>query len=254
MKKLICILLLAAMLPALTACGAAGSTDDAAAKKIEGAIAAAAESASEQPAAAEEAPAAAEEEPAPAEEELEAEDLIGSKSGNSYSNEALGIRAEFPADWTILSDEQAAQMLGVVADSFSAQDLAAQLRESGLCYDLYAMTINQTGDNVNVVVQDLGVVYGIVIDEEKFLDMGEKEIETTFTQMGMTDIRTERESIFFAGQEHLSVKASAKYGGLTLYERLVLCKAGNYMGLVTAASLNQTHPDEILGFFSAYEG
>lgn len=254
MKKLICILLLAAMLPALTACGAAGSTDDAAAKKIEEAIAAAADSASEQPAPAEEAPAAAEEETAPAEEELEAEDLIGAKSGNIYSNEALGIRAEFPDSWTILDDEQTAQVLGVVADNFTELDLAEQLRESGSLYDLYAMAMNQSGDNVNVVIQDLGVLYGIVIDEEKYLDMNAEEVEKALSQMGMTDIRAERENYFFAGQEHLSVLVSAKYGGLTLYERLVLCKAGSYMSAVTASSLDQTHLDEILGFFSAYEG
>ena len=116
--------------------------------------------------------------------------MIGEKSGNSYANETLGIRAEFSDNWTILDDEQTAQMLGLVADNFSEVDLAEQLRESGSLYDLYAMTVDQSGDNVNVVIEDLGVVNGIIIDEKKYLEIAEDQLETTFAQMGMTDVTT----------------------------------------------------------------
>ena len=181
MKKLTSILLLIAMLLALTACGAAGKAEDTAAadklkeaaQKVEEATAAAEEAALEEETAAEAAEAAPAEE---AEETYEAEEMIGEKSGNSYANETLGIRAEFSDNWTILDDEQTAQMLGLVADNFSEVDLAEQLRESGSLYDLYAMTVDQSGDNVNVVIEDLGVVNGIIIDEKKYLEIAEDQL------------------------------------------------------------------------------
>lgn len=259
MKKLISILLLAAMLLALTACGAAGKAEDTAAadklreaaQKAEEATAAAEEAALAEETAAEAAEAAPAEE---AEETYEAEEMIGEKSGNSYANETLGIRAAFSDNWTILDDEQTAQMLGLVADNFSEVDLAEQLRESGSLYDLYAMTVDQSGDNVNVVIEDLGVVNGIIIDEKKYLEIAEDQLETTFAQMGMTDVTLDKGTYSFAGKDHVSVLISGNYNGVPVYERMVLLKTGNYMGVVTAFSLDTARLDNIMGCFTAYEG
>ena len=259
MKKFISILLLAAMLLALTACGAAGKAEDTAAadklkeaaQKVEEATAAAEEAALAEETAEEAAEAAPAEE---AEETYEAEEMIGEKSGNSYANETFGIRAEFPDNWTVLDDEQTAQMLGLVADNFSEVDLAEQLRESGSLYDLYAMTVDQSGDNVNVVIEDLGVVNGIIIDEKKYLEIAEDQLETTFAQMGMTDVTLDKGTYSFAGEDHVSVLISGNYNGVPVYERMVLLKTGNYMGVVTAFSLDTARLDGIMGLFSAYEG
>ncbi|MBR3185966.1 MAG: hypothetical protein IKF48_07485 [Oscillospiraceae bacterium] len=259
MKKFISILLLAAMLLALTACGAAGKAEDTAAadklkeaaQKVEEATAAAEEAAHAEETAEEAAEAAPAEE---AEETYEAEEMIGEKSGNSYANETLGIRAAFSDNWTILDDEQTAQMLGLVADNFSEVDLAEQLRESGSLYDLYAMTVDQSGDNVNVVIEDLGVVNGIIIDEKKYLEIAEDQLETTFAQMGMTDVTLDKGTYSFAGEDHVSVLISGNYNGVPVYERMVLLKTGNYMGVVTAFSLDTARLDGIMGLFSAYEG
>ena len=259
MKKLISILLLAAMLLALTACGAAGKAEDTAAadklkeaaQKVEEATAAAEEAAHAEETAEEAVEAAPAEE---AEETYEAEEMIGEKSGNSYANETFGIRAEFPDNWTVLDDEQTAQMLGLVADNFSEVDLAEQLRESGSLYDLYAMTVDQSGDNVNVVIEDLGVVNGIIIDEKKYLEIAEDQLETTFAQMGMTDVTLDKGTYSFAGEDHVSVLISGNYNGVPVYERMVLLKTGNYMGVVTAFSLDTARLDGIMGLFSAYEG
>ena len=247
------------MLLALTACGAAGKVEDTAAadklkeaaQKAEAAAAAAEEAALAEETAAEAAEAAPTEE---AEETYEAEEMIGEKSGNSYANETLGIRAEFPDNWTILDDEQTAQMLGIVADNFSEVDLAEQLRESGSLYDLYAMTVDQSGDNVNVVIEDLGIVNGIIIDEAKYLELAEKQLDTTFAQMGITDVTLDKGTYSFAGEDHVSVLISGNYSGMPIYERMVLLKAGNYMGVVTAFSLDTEQLENIMGFFSAFEG
>ena len=180
--------------------------------------------------------------------------MIGSKDGNSYSNKTIGIRAEFPDTWSVLDDEQTAQVVGAVADSFSETDLADQLRQSGSLYDLYAMALDQSGDNVNVVIEDLGVVYGLVIDEARYLELAEKQLGTTLEQMGITDVKLDKQNYSFAGQERLSVFITGNYSGVPIYERMVLIKAGSYMNVITAFSLDEARLEGIMGLFEAYEG
>ena len=191
---------------------------------------------------------------APRRRTVEAEEMIGSKDGNSYSNKTIGIRAEFPDTWSVLDDEQTAQVVGAVADNFSETDLADQLRQSGSLYDLYAMALDQSGDNVNVVIEDLGVVYGLVIDEARYLELAEKQLGSTLEQMGITDVKLDKQNYSFAGQERLSVFITGNYSGVPIYERMVLIKAGSYMNVITAFSLDAARLDGIMGLFEAYEG
>ena len=179
--------------------------------------------------------------------------MIGEKTASTYVNEGLGIRAEFPANWTVL-DEQTAQVMGLVADHLSEEDLADQLRESGSLCDLYAIATDQSGDNVNIMIQDLGVLYGIVLDENRYTDLNMDQIEPTLSQMGMTDITMEKANVTFAGAEHPSILVSANYSGVPVYEQMVIFKAGNYMSAITVFSVDKARVDQILGFFSAFEG
>ena len=270
MKKIISILVLAAMLAALTACGAPAAETNAAAEAVEAGLAkqpTAPENGTKKEAAAEAEPAEetsaeepAEAEPAegPAEEpELEAEDMLGKRdAGNVYVNEALGIRAEFPSNWIILNEEEIAQLMGYMADSFSEGDLAELLRESGSLCDFYAAALNpagETSESVNIMIEDLGAVNGILIGEESYLDLGLKQLEGSLGQMGMSDVQTARERISFAGEEHASALISADLNGVRIFERLVLIKVGSYMATVTASSREETGVDEILAFFGPCE-
>ena len=240
MKKTICMLLTLVMLLALTACGSPAkpaSPDTAAPKAAESAPAA------------ETAPA---EEAAPVEEAVEAEDILGEKTETSYASKFLGIQATFPDNWTVLDDEQTAQVMGYVADVIDSEDLAELLRESGSACDLYAMAVDQSGDNLNIQLEDLGTLYGIVLSEEKYLEIAAPQLEDAMGQMGMENVQLEKGTYSFAGQDHVSVRLTATYSGVPIVERLVLLKAGNYMGVVTAFSLDESRVDAVLACFEPY--
>ncbi|MBQ3481573.1 MAG: hypothetical protein IJH48_04435 [Oscillospiraceae bacterium] len=286
MKKILSILLLASMLLALAACGAQTAKTNAAAQAVEEGLAKqpetkapSAEKAPTEEAPAEEAPAEeapaeeppaeeppaeeppAEEPPAeeaPAEEpateaEPEAEDMLGKKSGeNTYTNRALGIRAEFPSGWVILSDEETAQVMGIVADSFSNEDLADLLRESGSLCDLYAVDILSGLNNVNIMLEDLGAINGIIIKEDSYLDLGVSQLKDVFEQMGLNNVQTEKGSCSFAGGEHATMLISGEINGVRIFERMVLIKTGRYMATITATSQDADKLDEIMAFFAPY--
>ena len=52
-----------------------------------------------------------------------------------------------------------AQLLGYVADAVDNEALAELLSSTGMISDLYAMATDQSGDNINIQLEDLGKLY-----------------------------------------------------------------------------------------------
>lgn len=240
MKKLLCILIALTMLLGLAACGAPAAPP---AKTVEATAAPTEEIAPVQ----EPTP-----EPTPEPEVIEVEDLIGEKDDHSYENRTFGIRAQFPADWTILDEEQTAQVMGLAADITSNEDLAEQFKQAGSLCDLYAVSMQ--GDNVNIMVEDLGKLYGILLTEERYAQIAAPQLESGLSSMGITDISYVTESCSFAGQDRFSLFVTSNYNGVPVYERIVLIKVGNYMVPITFTSLDESRLNAALDFFAPIDG
>ncbi len=265
MKKIISILLLAAMLLTLAACGAKPAepkTSSALDKDISPAQAE--EPVKEQEAEPEQAaepqqeaeprqePASEPEAESAEEEKIDAQDMVGEKDATSYANKGLGIRVSVPATWQVLSDEQTAQLMGQLAENVDSESLAEALSTAGSMCDMYAVALDGGGDNVNITIEDLGILYGIALDEEKYLEIGLKNLEGSLGQMGITNIRVEKETFPFAGGDRFSALIKADFNGKPMYERMVLLKVGRYMGLVTSFSFDEGRMNDILNCFEAY--
>ena len=185
--------------------------------------------------------------------EEEAETILGLKEGNVYLSEFLGVTAVFDEDWVLLSDEEAQEAMGHVADSFEDEDLAKLLRESGAVCDLFAVAQDGSGDSVNIQLEDLGLLYGMVLSEAAYAKRILAPLKSSLEQMGLEDVEIGQESIDFAGKKHLSLTLSGRMNGAELYERLVLLKTGRYMATVTYASVNSRTADRLPELFFALE-
>ena len=254
MKRTIALLMALCMLLALCACGGkstvpAPSVPDAPASADEDAAPDLASPEEEEPAQAAEEPAA-EEEPA---EEVSADEALGEKTSTSYSSALLGIRYDAPEGWYVLTDEETAQVMGYVANNTTSEVLADALRNSGSVCDMYAMDQNGSGETINIQLQDLGILYGMTLSEERYMEMARPQLETSLGQIGMQDITLENVTVVFAGSEHTALRIHGTMNGMELYELLVLIKSGNYMATVTAASLQDGRVDDILSAFSALD-
>lgn len=183
-------------------------------------------------------------------------DVLGTSDSHRYSNLFLGIEAEFDDGWYILSREETAQTMGAAAGYVSDEDVAKILEESGTTTDLYAMALNNSGDNVNIQLHNLLSLTGfssMTVTEEEFYEAGMSDgITQGLTAIGVENINYEKEIVTFAGKEHVSALISGTYNGIPLYERLVLVKNGYYIAAVTAFSFNRQSVDDILGFFKPY--
>ena len=186
----------------------------------------------------------------------EAEDpaaVVGVKDGHSYANEFLGIMASFEDDWYVMNDEETIEAMGDVADSLENQELADRLRNSGVVCDLYAETQDNSGDNINIQIENLGFLYGTILNEEDYYKAAAPQLETALAQMGVEKLRVEKETLEFAGTEHVGIRVSGTYQGTPVYERMALVKAGSYMATVTAGSFDAGRAENMLKVFEAYD-
>lgn len=245
MKKILCTILTLSMILALAACG--GSTP-APAQTAAPALEETAE-----PAPKEAAAPAPEETAAPeaAEPELAAEDLIGEKSGSSYVNQALGVRAELPEDWQQLNNEEIAEAMGYAKDQVTDEKVAAMLEESGSVCDFYAVKTDGSGCNINIQVQKLNVIQGAALTEEDILSSSVDAVKQGLESIGFENVEISQEMMRFAGAEHASLSSTATYSGVPVYERQVLVKAGRYIGIVTVFAFDRESVDAYLAFFTA---
>jgi hypothetical protein len=222
MKKLICAALTLAMLLALAAFGAPAAMADKTPKSA-----------------------------ASSKAELKAEDMFGEKEKNRYVNRSLGIQAEFPRDWTILSDEEAASLMGIGLDVLDNEKLTDLLDQNAAVFDLYAMKTDNSGDNLNIQLQKLNTLQNTLLPEEQIAAASAKELEDMMKGTGMEITSIEQSTVVFAGEEHPCLSITMEIQGVAAYERLVLIKGGDYYACITAFSLDQARAEEMLDLFEA---
>ena len=188
-----------------------------------------------------------------AETEPDASDILGVKEDNAYASEFLGIMAQFGDDWYVLSNEETIEAMGYVADNLPNADLAEQLRSSGVVCDLYVLALDNSGANINIQLEDLGFLYGLAMSEDAYYKAAAPQLQEALTQMGVEKVSVEKETITFGGAEHTGCLVTGEFNGVTIYERMVMVKSGNYMATVTAFSLDAEHAQSMLDLFEAYD-
>ena len=183
---------------------------------------------------------------------LDAEELLGEKQGNRYESELLGIAVDFPDNWYILSAEETAQVMGVVADNIDDEALAGQLRDAGTACDLYAVAMDESGDNVNIQLENLGLLYGTILTPKQYANIALPQLKPALEQAGFQHVQIEMENYEFAGRDRVSLLVTGDINGVPVYERMILIKGGQYMGAITAFSLDLGRIDALLAGFKEF--
>lgn len=188
----------------------------------------------------------------PLEASQDAEDAIGEKQGNRYESELLGIAVDFPSSWYLLNDEEAAQVMGLVADDLDDEALAEQLRDAGTTCDLYAVALDESGDNVNIQLENLGLLYGTVLTPKQYANLAMPQLKPALEQAGFQNVQVEMENYEFAGRDRVSLRVEGEISGVPVYERMILIKGGQYMGAITAFSTDLARIDTLFAGFEEF--
>ncbi len=185
----------------------------------------------------------------PAEEPAEEETFdTGVIIGGTYSNEFLGINCNLDSNWIFFDEAQMAQINGLTAESIDDEGIKTQLEESGVIYDLYAMTIDG-GGTINIALEDLGLIYGSILSEDGYADIAIKQLPEALESTGMSDVSCEKVTVEFCGEEHTAINVTGTMEGLELYETLVCIKSGKYMACITICTVGENRIDELLDCF-----
>lgn len=171
--------------------------------------------------------------------------LMGITEGSVYTNEAIGIRFELDDAWTIFDEAQLAQLSGMTADALDDEAVAKKLEESGIFHAFYATTSDGM-NNLSIAWEDMGTLYGKVIDEETYVEIGIAQLPEALESAGIENATAEATNISFAGQDHAAIVVTGEMMGFGFYETLVCIKTGDYMAVITAASYMDNSTGQIL--------
>ena len=237
MKKLLALILALTMVFALTACGSepkgnvTPAADDSAAPEATPA-------------------AAATPEPAAPEDNIE----LGSMVGGTYENDFIGIGCKLDDSWTYYTEEEILALNDLTVSSIDDEDLAEQLSSSDSFYDMVA-SADEGLTSVNVVIENLGLIYGHTLDSSGYIDIALENLEDQLALMGINVDTCEKVSFDFCGSatDGIYIVGTMTVEGIELemYQRMACVKAGNYMCCITACTYFEDGTTDILDMFYA---
>ena len=164
-----------------------------------------------------------------------------------FVSEFLGIGADFNTDdWLDLGDDYLATYNG---GAETDEELMNRLENGDMLYEM--MVGKESGSNINIVIQNFGVL-GLSFTEEEYIDTS---LETTAAQLEqsgiMTDPKASKSSVTFAGASRYALDVEGTSDDFNLYERIIVIKRGNYMGMITITAQSAEERDEFTGLFYA---
>lgn len=173
---------------------------------------------------------------------------LGTINGGVYENSYLGVGISLDDSWSIYDQEQLAQLVGWTAEQYDDEKYAEQIKNADIFYDLFASADNGLV-SINVIIQNLGLLYGTVMDEDKLVDMTLEQMNEQLQSAGFSDISAEKVTVNFAGAECAGIKASSIYQDTDYFTQQVFIKHGKYMAIFTVSSFFEDITGDILSQF-----
>ena len=182
-------------------------------------------------------------------------DVVGTVDGQIYTSKTLLLRAEFPEDWVLLSDEQIAAEMEFPEEYSTREGLAKLLEEYyGTCA-LSAESTDGSKANLNLMIQD--IVSPEILSEQDFYDVSVDSIPETLTKQGFQNVAVKQGEFILKDAEnkpvgtHVMAEVSAEIGDITLCEYTVFIKEDHYVGILNLIAPSVEIADQMLSFFSA---
>lgn len=177
---------------------------------------------------------------------------LGTINGGVYENSYLGVGISLDDSWDIYDEEQLAELIGLTAEQFDDEKYVEQLKNADMFYDFFA-SAEQGLVTVNIIIQNLGLIYGTVLDEDKIVDMSLEQMDEQLQSAGFSDISAEKITVDFAGAERTGIKSSSLYQGADYFTQQVFIKHGKYMAIFTVSSFFEDITGDVLSQFYGIE-
>lgn len=174
----------------------------------------------------------------------------GKIDGDVYSSDVTGLQFKLDENWVFLDDEGIEELTGMVQDMTDSEKLEETMSKGASIYDMYAMTNDGSGRTVNITVENLGALYGTILDEEAYINAAKDQLQPAFDSMGATNVVVETTIYTIAGAEHSGIHLTAELQGVQLHEQMVCVKEGRYMYNITCSATSEEDAASIMAMFS----
>lgn len=173
---------------------------------------------------------------------------LGVTEGNTYTNAFLGLSCTLPDEWEFYSREQILETNNLVGD-MAGEELAEMLENAAIIYDMYA-SHPTTYSSININLEKITAAQAANLDLKKTLESQFNTIETSFANMGYTNIRLNYTKVSVDGHSFDGVKLQATIQGVEFYEIVFSFQKGNYIANVTVGTLKTDTTADLLECFT----
>ena len=173
-------------------------------------------------------------------------DISEIRSSRMENGVKIPCEGQLSDDWTYYTDEQLAELSGVVAES--SEEMQKAMEDGKSTYDMFASAMEGLV-TINVVYEDLGALYGKLLDEAGYLEIAVPKLEDALTSMGLSNVKVEQTPVQFAGLVREGAVISGEMDGVPMYETLVCIKQEGYMCCVTMCSWTEDITADLVELF-----
>ena len=175
---------------------------------------------------------------------------LGSVTGGKYENDYFGFGCELDDQWTYASEDQLLSMVQATADFVNDDNVKDEILSADMFYDMMVYFYDGV-TNINVVVQNIGVAYGALLDEETMVDETIKVMPEQLATASMDVQSCEHVTVEFAGADHDGILTHSTVNGSDMYQLQTFVKVGKYVSVITMSSPLEENLEAMLGFFYA---
>ncbi|MDD4311755.1 MAG: hypothetical protein PHW41_04665 [Eubacteriales bacterium] len=215
-KRLIALVLLCALLFALSACTAAGTNVLGVANATTPLDTASAGSAAQ------------------------SDDAIA--AGEVYRNEYFKFTCDLSDEWYVLNQDEIAQMLGRTYDALGSGKAGELIQNSfnngETQMDFYAINVN-TAQTTNIVLSKAKVLE-LLLSDQMLLKASIPLLTSGLTDMGATSVTSDTKQIRFLGKDRTALVVQAEYQGGQIQETIFVIRQGGYLASITFTDLSKT--------------
>lgn len=168
----------------------------------------------------------------------------GVVDGNVYTSEFAGITFTAPEGFRYYSDDEIAAVNGVTEDILDVENIDT------VVYDMYCID-EVNGTTININFENLGNLYGALLDEEAYLELSLETLNTSLEGTGIGITSAETSTTEISGQEFNCIDLVLDYGGVAVYETLFVKEVSGNMMCCTVAAIDEATVDTLLACFEA---
>lgn len=164
---------------------------------------------------------------------------------NCYTNEFLNLKLTMPEGWVYASDEELAELMGVITQNSS--NLSEEFINAKVIFDMMAQD-PANGTSITLQVENMALtVGGSKITEKEYLDLTLSQIE----QQGITCTLSDGVTETTIGDVTYQTYDSTLNDGV-LSQRYLISMVGKYMVFITISCVpSVTNADSIMPMLSA---